>query len=86
MDTDLDLSSVMDVLSNPYLLTLIVVLTIASTVYCWIGMKRKSLPLFLIGIGIGAPTFDIMDWKLWVGSAAVVAVGFWLKNRGDNPL
>ncbi len=81
----MDLTPVLDILSNPFAMAIILVLTIASTAYCWMGMRQKNMPMFLIGLGLGGPTFDIVDWRFWVASALVVAVGFWLKARTDSP-
>ena len=74
-----------DTLSNPYALTIIIALSIISTVYCYMGMRQKQPITFLMGVGIGIPSFDVRDWKMWGAGILVMAIAFFLRRFVDSP-
>jgi hypothetical protein len=71
----------MEIFENGYLLTLVIVLSLISTVFCMMGFKRKDMPFILIGIGTGVPTFDVLDYRMWIAGIGLCLVGLWLRNK-----
>jgi hypothetical protein len=71
----------MEILENGYLLTIVIVLSLISTVFCWMGFKRKDVPFLLIGVGTGVPTLDVTDYRMWVAGVGITLVGVWMRRR-----
>ena len=69
-----------EVFEHPWLVVIVLPLSIVSTWYCWIGFRQKDVPRLLIGLGMGLPTFSITNVWMWVAGVAVCALGYWLMN------
>lgn len=70
-----------EIFSNPYALTAALVLGIVSTYFCIAGMRQRNMPSFLLGIGVGLPSFNVFSWKLWVAGGAVSGLALYLRSQ-----
>lgn len=75
------MDDLLEVLTNPYLLSLIIILTLFSTAFVWIGLKQKSLWKVLLGTGLGIPTLSITDWQCWAIGTALCLLALWLRSK-----
>lgn len=71
----------MDLFNHPVLLVIVGVLTVVSTIWSIQGLRRKDVPLFILGIAAGIPTFAVTSWKTWAVGGLVAAFAFWLRNK-----
>lgn len=71
----------MEIFNNPVLLSIAIVLTIISSVLTWIGLRHKNMPYLVVGIGLGVPTFDMLDYRMWVVGLLVCGLGVWIHYR-----
>lgn len=60
---------------------LLIVLSMVSSLFCWTGVRRRNVAHLLWGIGLGIPTFNLLSWKMWLGGAAVCALGAWMQSK-----
>lgn len=73
----------MEVLSNPYLLVLAIVLSVVSTKFLWRGYKEKHISSWIYGLGTGIPTLAISNYKAWGVGIALCIAGYYIKNTYD---
>jgi len=71
----------LEVLNNPLLLAIAIVLSVLSSYYCWQAFREKNAAMLLVGIGLGLPTIGMTDWHYWVTGIGVSAGGLWLRRQ-----
>jgi hypothetical protein len=74
----------MEIFSSPLSLFAIIVLSVLSTYFFWLGFRERDMPAILIGTGTGVPTLSIMDYRFWVAGVAVTLLGFWLRRKMES--
>lgn len=72
----------MEILGNPLLLALWCLLSLASFLLTWVGIRMKDLSLALIGVGLGVPTMAMTSPPFWAMGIAFTAGGLWLRRNG----
>lgn len=73
--------SMFEGLDDPVNLMLVIMLSLASTIFMGKGFKEKSVSNLLMGIGTGVPTMAATDWRFWLAGAAMTYGGWWLKRE-----
>jgi hypothetical protein len=71
----------MEILNHPVELTIAIVLSIFSTWWTIVGVRRKDIPLTLYGIAAGVPTVAMESWKAWVFAGLLGAFAWWLREK-----
>jgi len=74
----------MDVLESPFLMFLLILLTVLSTWFSWKAFRNKDSVALLYAIGTGIPTFSLTEWEYWAIGLTVCGLGVWLHRRMTN--
>jgi hypothetical protein len=73
-----------EILENPLLLTLFLLLSAVSFVFLVAGVKSRNGPWVLYGIGAAIPTFAIRSPLAWLAGVVVAGMG-WALARWASP-
>lgn len=60
---------------------LILVMSLASFVLTYAGLKSRNLVWALYGVAVGLPPLSLRSGGLWVASGLLAALAFWISKR-----
>lgn len=66
---------------NPFLIFLLIILSLVSFVFTWAGIKARRPVWVLYGVGAGIPPMDIANLTYWLVGLLCVGAGYWLSKR-----
>jgi hypothetical protein len=77
-------AALMSIPTSPLPLLLVIALSLVSSGLLWTGMRHRQPAHLLWGFGLGLPTFDVENVKLWIAGAVLCAIGAWIHKQSDG--